>query len=67
MVGGFARAANGALQITDVGLAPPEILQGGFKRAVATGALVTTTSTVGAVIRGGLLRDASGHLVVVIV
>jgi hypothetical protein len=45
-------------------LASNEIFSGGFVRNATTGALILTTSTVGATFRGGFLRDADGRLVV---
>lgn len=45
-------------------LAANEVRMRGFILDRATGALVTTASTVGATSRGGFLRDPDGRIVV---
>lgn len=45
-------------------LASNETLQGGYVVDKTTGALILTTNTTGAAIRGGHLRDPDGRLVV---
>jgi hypothetical protein len=48
-------------------LASNEKLLGGIVVDKTTGNIVTTTSTVGAVMSGGLLKDPDGRLVVMLV